>query len=68
MNWFFYWLNDNRMSLIDGLIVSGIVALIGAYTINEVVMFIGLSLVVIFSIIITIADEYVKEHSRTIKK
>lgn len=68
MNWFLYWLNDNRMLLIDAIIVSAIVALIGAYTINEVMMFIGLSLVVIFSIIITIADEYVKEHSRPIKK
>lgn len=68
MNWFFYWLNDNRMLLIDAIVVSAIMALIGAYTINEVVMFIGLSLVVIFSITITIAEEYVKEHSRPIKK
>ena len=68
MNWFFYWLYDNRMLLIDAIIVSSIVALIGAYTINEVMMFIGLSLVVIFSIIITIADIYVEEHSRPIKK
>lgn len=68
MNWFLYWLNDNRMLLIDAIVVSSIVALIGAYTINEVVMFVGLSLVAIFSIIITIAGEYVKEHSRPIKK
>lgn len=68
MNWFFYWLNDNRMLLIDAIVVSAIMALIGAYTISEVVMFTGLSLVVIFSIILTIADEYVKEHSRPIKK
>lgn len=68
MNWFLYWLNDNRMLLIDAIIVSAIVALIGAYAINEVVMFIGLSLVIIFSIIITIAEAYVEEHSRPIKK
>lgn len=68
MNWFFYWLHDNRMLLIDAIVVSSIVALIGAYTINEVVMCIGLSLVVIFSIIMIIADEYVEEHSRPIKK
>ena len=68
MNWFFYWLHDNRMLLIDAIVVSSIMALIGAYTINEVVMFIGLSLVIIFGIIITIAEEYVKEHSRPIKK
>ena len=68
MNWFLYWLNDNRMLLIDAIIVSAIVALIGANTINEVMMFIGLSLVVIFSIIVIIAEEYVEEHSRPIKK
>lgn len=68
MNWFFYWLNDNRMLLIDAIVVSAIVALIGAYTINEVVMFVGLSLVVIFSIITIITEEYVEEHSRPIKK
>lgn len=68
MNWFFYWLNDNRMLLIDAIVVSAIMALIGAYTINEVVMFVGLSLVAIFSIILTIADAYVEEHSRPIKK
>lgn len=68
MNWFFYWLNSNRMLLIDAIVVSAIMALIGAYTINEVVMCIGLSLVVIFSIIIIITDEYVEEHSRPIKK
>lgn len=68
MNWFFYWLNDNRMLLIDAMIVSAIVALIGAYIINEVVMFIGLSLLAILGIIITISDIYVEEHSRPIKK
>jgi hypothetical protein len=68
MNWFFYWLNDNRMLLIDAIVVSSIVALIGAYTIKEVVMFTGLSLVVIFSIIAIITEEYVEEHSRPIKK
>lgn len=68
MNWFFYWLNDNRMLLIDAMIVSAIVALIGAFTINEVAMVIGLFLVAIFSIILTIADAYVEEHSRPIKK
>lgn len=68
MNWFFYWLNDNRMLLIDAIVVSSIVALIGAYTINEVVMIVGLSLVVIFSIITIITEEYVEEHSRPIKK
>lgn len=68
MNWFFYWLHDNRMLLIDAIVVSSIMALIGAYTINEVVMFIGLSLVVIFSIITIITEEYVEEHSRPIKK
>lgn len=68
MNWFFYWLHDNRMLLIDAIVVSAIMALIGAYTINEVVMFVGLSLVVIFSIIAIITEEYVEEHSRPIKK
>lgn len=68
MNWFFYWLNDNRMLLIDAIVVSAIMALIGAYTINKVVMFVGLSLVVIFSIIAIITEEYVEEHSRPIKK
>jgi hypothetical protein len=68
MNWFFYWLNDNRMLLIDAIVVSSIMALIGAYTINKVVMFTGLSLVVIFSIIAIITEEYVEEHSRPIKK
>jgi hypothetical protein len=56
------------MLLIDAIVVSSIMALIGAYTINEVVMFIGLSLVVIFSIISIITEEYVEEHSRPIKK
>ena len=68
MNWFLYWLNDNRMLLIDAIVVSAIVALIGAYNINEVAMVIGLLLVAIFSIIMTIADAYVEEHSRPIKK
>ena len=68
MNWFFYWLHDNRMLLIDAIVVSSIVALIGAYTISKVVMFTGLSLVVIFSIIAIITEEYVEEHSRPIKK
>lgn len=68
MNWFFYWLHDNRMLLIDAIIVFSIMALIGAYIINEVVMFIGLSLLAILGIIITISDIYVEEHSRPIKK
>lgn len=68
MNWFLYWLNDNRMLLVDAIIVFSIMALIGAYVINEVVMFIGLSLMAILGIIITISDIYVEEHSRPIKK
>lgn len=68
MNWFLYWLNDNRMLLVDAIIVFSIMALIGAYIINEVVMFIGLSLLAILGIIITISDIYVEEHSRPIKK
>ena len=68
MNWFFYWLHDNRILLIGATVVSAIVALIGANTINEIVIFIGLSLVTIFSIMIVITDEYVEEHSRPIKK
>lgn len=68
MNWFFYWLNDNRSLLVDAIIVFSIMALIGAYVINEVVMFIGLSLMAILGIIITISDIYVEEHSRPIKK